>query len=209
MSKTIDLTGQVFNRLTVMKQTGINNHGDSTWLCKCNCGKETIVAGYRLRNGKTQSCGCLNKEITRNRSLTHGKSKEKIYFVWKAMINRCTNNKNHNYKDYGGRGIKVCTEWMNINNFIKWANSNGYKEGLEIDRINNDGNYEPSNCRWTTRKVQTNNCRRNIVVNIEGVSKTLKQWAEYSNLNVNTLQYRYYRGDRGKKLIRPVKGVVK
>lgn len=204
-NRRLQIQGQKFGRLTVIKFHSIDPiRKESQWLCRCECGNEVVVKGYKLTSGHTKSCGCLNRERTIQTSTTHGLSNEKLYFVWKAMIARCENEEHPNYKDYGGRGISVCEEWYDVKNFIDWAKRNGYKEGLELDRIDNDGDYEPSNCRFTTRKKQNRNTRRNIYVTIDGETKTLSEWAEIYNLKVNTLQYRYYRGDRGKRLIRPV-----
>ncbi|SDX85350.1 hypothetical protein SAMN05660923_03051 [Tepidimicrobium xylanilyticum] len=205
MSRRLELEGQKFGRLTVLGFHDVDpKRKESRWLCKCECGNKRIVRGWKLTSGHTKSCGCLNKERAIAASTTHGLSSEKLYSIWKAMLARCENKKHPAYKDYGGRGIKVCDEWHDIRTFIKWANNNGYKEGLELDRIDNNGNYEPSNCRFTTRKKQTRNTRRNINVTIDGQTKTLSEWAEIHNLKVNTLQYRYYRGDRGRRLVRPV-----
>lgn len=204
-NRRLKLEGKKFGRLKVLRFYDVDpKRRESRWICKCDCGNEVIAVGYRLTSGKTRSCGCLNKEITIATSTTHGLSHEKLYFVWKAMIARCENSKNPRYKDYGGRGVKVYSEWHDVQKFIEWANVSGYKEGLEIDRIDNDGNYEPNNCRWATRETQTRNTRRNINVLINGEIKTLTEWAKQYNLKVNTVQYRYYRGDRGERLIRPV-----
>lgn len=206
-NRRLKLDGKKFGRLTVLKfhdiRTRKENKKESRWLCKCDCGNETVVVGSSLKSGKTQSCGCLNREVTKEIFTTHGLSYEKLYFVWKAMIARCENEEHPNFKDYGGRGIEVCEKWHDLKVFIDWSKENGYKEGLELDRINNGGNYEPNNCRFVTRKKQTRNTRRNINVTIDGQTKTLTEWAEIHNLNVNTVQYRYYRGDRGARLVRP------
>lgn len=212
-NRRLKLDGKKFGRLTVLKfydiRTRKGNKKESRWLCKCDCGNETVVVGSSLKSGKTQSCGCLNKETTKAASITHGLSHEKLYFVWKAMIARCENKEHPSYKDYGGRGISVCKEWHSIETFVNWSKENGHKEGLELDRINNNGNYEPTNCRFTTRKKQTRNTRRNINVTIGEQTKTLTEWAEIYSLKRNTMQYRYYRGDRGKTLVRPTEANYK
>lgn len=204
MPKTYDLTGQKFGRLTVLKCTGQDKHHDNTFLCKCDCGNEKIVAGYRLKNGHTQSCGCYNREVTSEYFTKHGLSTEPLYFVWKAMIARCENPENPNYFRYGERGISVCDEWHDVETFYKWA-LEGYEEGLEIDRVNNDGGYSPDNCKWSTRSEQLRNTRRNVLVELNGVTKPLIDWANEYGLKVNTIQYRYYRGDRGEYLFRPIR----
>lgn len=143
-----DLTGQKFGRLTAIKP--IENHGHGIeWLCKCDCGNETVVRCDGLVTGHASSCGCYNRELKRNYS--HGMSNTKIYRVWCGMKQRCNNPNNLEYHRYGGRGIKICKEWNDdFEKFGKWALSHGYKQGLQIDRINNNGNYEPSNCRFVT-----------------------------------------------------------
>ena len=164
MPKFIDLTGQKFGRLTVL-ELGIKpdvKSKEKFWLCKCECGNQTVVSGYQLRNGKTKSCGCITKERMRkiaqeNPYKKHGMSSNKIYKNYYAMRGRCYNPNTEKYEIYGGRGITICDEWLGEDgflNFYNWAMSNGYKEGLTIDRINVDGNYEPSNCRWADASVQ-------------------------------------------------------
>lgn len=136
---------------------------------KCDCGKIKSSTIDHLKDGKIKSCGCLKHENTIKRNIKHNLYKEnkRIFDVWNNMIQRCNNNKNPNYKNYGGRGIKVCKEWQNLENFIKWAYANGYKEKdktdrknvLSIDRIDVNGNYEPSNCKWIPFKEQGKNKR--------------------------------------------------
>jgi hypothetical protein len=129
----------------------------------------------------------------------------KIHNSWRGMRERCNNPNHKHYKHYGGRGIKVCEEWNNsFHSFLFWSNNNGYAEGLSIDRKDNDGNYEPDNCRWANAKTQNRNSRHNILVVINGVTKALSQWAEEHNLTYGTLKWRYYQGLRGLDLIAPI-----
>lgn len=155
MSVLEDLTGQIFGEWTVMYRAENTKRGSTMWHCKCSCGKEKDVYGGSLRCGRSRSCGHFR--IKGNPK--HGKRYTKLYMVWDSMRSRCNTPTNKSYHYYGGRGISVCKEWDDFKNFETWALKNGYKEGLSIDRINNDGNYEPPNCRWTTAHEQRINQR--------------------------------------------------
>ena len=166
MGQIKDLTNMRFGRLTAIKIVGKNKYNYSEWLCKCDCGNEKITNVSSLLNGSTKSCGCLQKEMAIKSNSTHKKSTTKLYWVWRAIKQRCYNINNKHYHNYGARGITMCDEWRNsFENFYNWSKLNGYNENAinktcTIDRINNDGNYEPNNCRWVDMKVQSNNRRK-------------------------------------------------
>lgn len=175
MEYKIDLTGQRFGKLVVIAYVGKKKTGEqykSLWKCICDCGNEKITDVEALRSGHTTSCGCVHKEMISKLNRKHGFAhKCSLYSVWKSMNGRCSNPKDKSYKNYGGRGITVCEEWQNdFMSFYFWAYSNGYKEeklenGLNIltlDRIDNDDNYCPQNCRWVTNAEQAKNKQNNM-----------------------------------------------
>lgn len=197
--KKLDLTGQRFGRLTVVECCGRSKDGQKVYLCRCDCGTEKKVRSGNLRNGNTQSCGCLSAEKTAERSrkrlLVHGGCGTRLYSIWIDMRSRCTWNKAINWHLYGGRGIKVCDEWANnFTAFRDWAMTNGYSDDLQLDRIDNDGNYEPCNCKWSTRIEQGNNRRTCVYVTINGETKTVVEWCRINGIAVNTAFSRIERG---------------
>jgi len=168
MKKYKNLAGYRFGRLTVKELAGKAKSGKVCWRCSCDCGNVVIVRGCDLLSGHTKSCGCFKAEIRKIVHTKHGARKnntaERLYLVWKNIKKRCENKNAPAYPDYGGRGITLCDEWHDYANFRKWALSHGYKPNAPqwectIDRINNDGNYEPSNCRWVSMAVQSRNKR--------------------------------------------------
>lgn len=161
MYKFTDLTGRKFGRLTVLKRVE-NKGGHLCWECLCDCGNIKIVRGFHLCDGHTLSCGCLQKERTAETHTTHGMNQSRLHKIWIGMKNRCFNPKNYGFKNYGGRGIKVCDEWKDdFQAFYDHVSQLPHfgEEGYSLDRINNNGNYEPGNVRWATRTEQNKNKR--------------------------------------------------
>jgi hypothetical protein len=265
MSVINDLIGMRFGRLTVIKRTELKKHKELTWLCVCDCGKETIVTTGHLKNGDTKSCGCLGGEIAGQRyfkdmtgkeighltvirisgyskdhrvmweclcdcgkivqrkgkglrsgnpeskscgccsldnipsektvKAKHMGTKTRLFRIWSSMKNRCRCENWEGYKRYGGRGITVCNEWTNdYKKFRDWAMSHGYSDTLTLDRIDVNGNYEPSNCRWATWQEQANNRRKSLFVIYNGETKSIPDWARLFKINNVTLRNRLKRG---------------
>lgn len=187
MAECKDLTGIKYGRLTVVKRVENSRNGSSRWLCRCDCGEERIHTAGHLNYGDVLSCGCLGKESRLHSNTSHGGSKTKLYRVWHSMKDRCLLETSRAFKHYGGRGISVCEEWLKYEPFYRWAIENGYKEGLSIDRIDVDGNYEPSNCRWVSKAIQANNKRSNRVICYNGISHTAREWSEILGIKYTTL----------------------
>jgi len=185
--KFIDLTGKKFGKLTAISI----DHKNGTrvyWNCICDCGGKRIVSNDHLRRGDTTDCGCERKHIPHR--WKHNMSNTRIYTIWALMKARCSNPKRKEYHRYGGRNIKVCNEWLDSAKFIEWSINNGYSDELTLDRIDNNGDYCPENCRWVSRKVQSNNrkCNRNITH--DGVTKSITQWANDNNMPYYVLKKR-------------------
>lgn len=191
MPKFIDLTGQQFGRLTVLKRD--ENKGKFiTWLCQCDCGNTTIVRGTDLKSGKILSCGCLRKSGCHR---SHNMTNTRLYRIWGNIKSRCTNKNVRQYKDYGGKGIKVCSEWtQSFETFFHWAMANGYADDLTIDRIDVNGDYEPSNCRWATRKEQSLNRSDNHYLTYNDETKTIAEWSEITGIHRATIESRLKAG---------------
>ena len=204
--KFVDLTGQRFGRLTVIKR--VENNGEKVmWLCRCDCGNETTVFSGYLRNGDTKSCGCLSKDKLRERRFKHGESrKTRLYNIWIHIKHRTSGkaNEKRTKKWYTDKNIKMCEEWSDFRNFRDWANENGYDDSLTIDRIDGNKGYSPENCRWVDWKTQTRNKSNNINITRNGETKCLKDWCTELGLNYRSICQRIARGwDKEKALTTP------
>lgn len=184
--------------LTVVKQAGKNEHRSILWECRCDCGKVINVTASALRKGQ-QSCGCIAGKVT------HHQTNTRLYSIWSGIKRRCYNQHDKSYqKWYGSKGIMMCDEWKN--NFISfrdWSISNGYAEGLTIDRINSDGNYEPSNCRWVTPRTQATNKSNNVWLTHNGETLTVTDWARRLKVTQSTIKRRFakYKSPYGREVV--------
>lgn len=198
----MDYVGAKFGRYTVIK-----TYVEEFWVggktnkfkkrtvatCVCECGKENNIPLNRLKLGNTKSCGCYNRELTAQRNYKHGFGLHPLKSTYFAMLRRCNDPKHRAYKNYGARGIKVCEEWQNnIGSFINWAENNGYVKGLQLDRIDNDGHYEPSNCRFIKVKENLNNRRNTIRINGMLFNDFLARASQETGIPADTLRSRYF-----------------
>lgn len=184
-----------YNRLTIKSVNGEVKGRCSTWLnCQCECGNMKVIRFDYLVNGRTKSCGCYRKDNARKQSKeleTHHLSNTRLFEIHRAMKRRCYDKRVKHYKDYGARGIKVCNEWLNsLESFANWSYANGYNDTLTIDRIDNNGNYEPNNCRWVDNTIQANNKRNNIFLEYNGEKKTIAQWSRDLNIKYGKIYNR-------------------
>jgi len=194
MAVLIDISGQRFGRLTVIKYVGRNKHRDSLWSCRCECGTHTTVGKQALRSGNTTSCGCAKTDSLRLRA-KHNKSPAQLYQCWLDMKKRCYNRNCINFASYGARGITVCDEWRyDYVAFRSFALSNGWKHGRFIDRINNDGGYSPANCRFVSRTESANNTTRTRWLTFRGQTLPIHQWATKTGIKQSLLRVRLWNG---------------
>lgn len=212
MSRVEDICGKRYGKLTVRsvdKDRTTKKH--TYWFCECDCGNVVSVRADCLKSGTTKSCKCLwTAEESHHKK--HGMSSTKLYHVFYAMLQRCENEKDKRYRDYGERGIRVCDEWKaNPESFLKWAMENGYKEGLTIERVDNNKGYSPENCKWITIAERQKNKRprgnMDILLEYNGKRVNLMQLSTLVGMNYHTLYFRYKRGLRLPELITPIKKV--
>lgn len=204
LDTSAELAGQDFGRLHTIGVIGKEPGRGAIYLCRCTCGSWRVIRRQDLATGKSQSCGCARRE----KLYRHGGTGSRLFSIWHTMKDRCCRPQNTNYRLYGGRGIRVCDEWKNdFESFRRWALSNGYSDELTLDRIDNDGDYEPNNCRWCTPKEQSNNTRQNVLVEYRGELLTLKQAAEASGISYSCLKNRRRKtpGITEEELFRPPK----
>lgn len=201
--KAKDYTGERFGKLLVI---GVSERKDKTghkfYRCLCDCGKEKDISGSHLATGASKSCGCEVGSSAKKRNTTHGMSHSRLFSIWMGMKKRCTNANDRSYKHYGGRGINICDEWKaDFMSFYDWSINNGYTEDLSIDRIDVNGNYEPSNCRWVSRLEQAKNKRSNHEVTINGKTQLITDWCKESPVTATTVYARLRQGYKVKDAI--------
>lgn len=198
MSASPDLSGSRFGSLTVLKRLPVCAHREAQWLCICDCGNEYIAKTYSLTHGGTTCCRkCSYKKISLKKK-THGEEPKSLWYKYVNMKTRCTNQNYKLYHRYGGRGIKVCEEWANsYEAFRNWALDNGYEDGLSLDRIDNDGDYCPENCRWSTVIQQANNRSTNRMITVNGETDTMANWARRTNAKYSYVQHLLDKGKSG------------
>jgi hypothetical protein len=197
----IDLTGMKFHFLTV-KSRNMNYKGKTMWNCVCDCGTETIVDSRNLKFGKVKSCGCLRDRKLSAMRKTHGMSdNNRLYSIWCGMKHRCYNKNSKTYNRYGDRGISVCPAWHDFLVFYAWAMSHGYADNLSIDRIDNNGNYEPSNCRWATSEVQNNNKSNTREITVNGITRKVSEWSKITGTSIKLIHGRLKKGWFSEKAI--------
>lgn len=201
-------TGMRFGRLVIVERDLTNYPSkNSTWICQCDCGNVCIKRWNDLKNGNSNSCGCLKRELAsslcKRLRTKHGGADTQLYNVWKSMRGRCLRKSDKSYKNYGERGIGVCDEWQkSYQAFSDWSHANGYQHGLTIDRIDNDGNYEPANCRWITNRNQAKNRRTNNPIKINGITRLVTEWCDVMGVPRSTYFERVKNGQSPNQALR-------
>jgi len=198
MGKKLNLIGKKFGRLLVVRKKGITRFREILWKCQCDCGNTSVVLARSLVSGNTRSCGCLLSEATAKRTFKHGMTKTRLYRIWGQMNYRCSNPNDHQYKNYGGKGVIVCDEWKkDFLAFKDWADSNGYNDILTIDRIDSSRSYEPKNCRWLSNKENSRLAmiQKPPIGKYKGVSmhKPTNKWRAYITVNHKQIHLGLYK----------------
>lgn len=183
-----NIIGERYGHWKVLSYNSTSKYGHVYFNCQCDCGSIKRVRYSKLKSGESKSCGCKRRELYSNGAYENGK-RTKLYNTWLAMRNRCYDKNNNRYMSYGERGIKVCQEWESFENFKSWSLSNGYKDGLTIDRINNNDIYSPSNCRWVDYYAQANNTRKNKYITYNGTKRTIAEWARALNIKYHSFYH--------------------
>lgn len=187
---TIEMVGKRFGRLMPIIDCGKNERNMLQYLCACDCGESKVIAGIYLRNGETQSCGCLRRESMseRNGNLSHGKAKTSVYLSWQSMKTRCTNNKHKHFYRYGGRGISYDPHWETFENF--YADMGDKPAGFTLERIDNSKGYSKDNCKWASRKEQLRNTISTVNLTYKGKTQCMLDWAKETGLKYSTIRSR-------------------
>lgn len=191
MANNVDIRSlPKYGRLTVIADAGKRGHNHQYVLCRCDCGVEKEIRLEHLLSGKIVSCGCHKQEMATKHGFCRRNNEHPLYKVWEGIIARCENPNAPGYHNYGGRGIVICKDWHDAEKFIGWAVLNGWRKGLTINRIDNNGNYEPDNCEFTTMEVQARNKRTNHLITFNGKTQCLTDWAIELNMSYLTLSKR-------------------
>lgn len=177
--------GQQYGRWTIVRWSHRAPGAGDHWVCRCECGTEKTVRAANIVRGQSRSCGCYSREVRSVGHPRHGKSRTRVYKKWASMISRCKSPANPSYRHYGGRGICVCDRWLSFENF--WADMGEPGPGQSLDRIDVDGNYEPSNCRWASIRTQNNNKNTNRFLSCDGKTMTVAEWARHTGIRYGTL----------------------
>lgn len=189
MSRSVDISGVRFGSLTALYSTGLSIHGSKVWKFRCDCGNEIERVSGNVKSGHTKSCGCLKSGVSK----THGMSNTAMYLRWLNMRRRCEDENSDNFENYGGRGIKVCERWQSFQNLLDDMGEPTFS-GAQIDRRDNDGDYEPSNCRWVTPKQNAGNRSNNRILTIDGEALSIVEWSDRSGISYSTIWARLQRG---------------
>lgn len=194
----LDIVGEVFGYLTVNEYVGRSGERNM-YRCICACGQEVIAGRQNIKSGNTKSCGCKAKELQLSKRIKHGMHESRTYGVWEGMIDRCHNKSSRGYKNYGARGITVCSSWRDFRNFFK--DMGEAPNGMQIDRINNDLGYSPDNCRWVTPVENCRNKRTNVLITIKGVTRCVEEWSKITGITDETIRYRFHQGWPEEKIL--------